>query len=131
MKDCIKIEEIKMFVGTGLKFNGLRDVQILSCIEFVQDEPRAWVAGCDYGVIELTDKDFKPLVKPVKELWEHHTKDEIEDKYGVCDYDTSSNNSLIFSCTEFYEIHDSLTKLANEHYDIFDWIGRGLAEEIK
>jgi len=168
MKDCIKVEELKMYGGTGLIFKCIKGHDLnFDEIHFQWND--------------LMSKDINmiPYVRPLSNFTELHavelckliTKDlrvEFKEVQPVfcqervavgCDGDGNifftykSNYNLscsmeiilkdgIFSncfitCGSSAPIEKELNHiliinyLASKHYDIFNWLGRGLAKELK
>ncbi len=135
MKDCIKIEEIKMFLETGL---------MIICNETWHYKPKedsviSEFVGLDSDGEIITKRgfftidDIKPLVKPLSSL----TFEDLENlgnRYDVRIID--EDNAYLFRDEDGLRnplewSFQDINYLASKHYDIFNWIGRGLAEEIK
>jgi len=137
MKDCIKIEEIKMFLGTNLKVNVNEPCvspKIKWFIYSVDIKGDCAMFDNSRRVDCVPLEDITPLVKPLSSLTDEILKEmypRIDMKYvdslsckDTGDVTEDSYNRILSSMI-------ICNILASKHYDIFNWIGRGLAKEIK
>ena len=137
MKDCIKTEEIKMFLGTDLKVNvnePYASPKIKWFIHSVDIKGNCAMFDNSRRVDCVPLEDITPLVKPLSSLTDEILKEmypRIDMKYvdslsckDTGDVTEDSYNRILSSMI-------ICNILASKHYDIFNWIGRGLAKEIK
>lgn len=117
MKNVIKIEEIKMYLGTVLqcrvKYVGGIIIDTVETLNYINPncghELNVLIKSNDigFGIDEII-----PFVKPLSKL-------------------TDEDNAKIESYNENYTrlemTMQQINYLASKHYDIFNWIGRGLA----
>lgn len=134
-EDCIKIEEIKMFLGVGLQ------IEYMGKSWFVE----AILDGSNKGEVEICNyednccneilliSDIRPLVRPLSEL----TQTEMDGMYGCCssfDIELLSQDFGDLGADAYVGVVGGLfvlNELAKRHYDIFNWISRGLADKLE
>ena len=108
-----------MFLGTDLQINGdgktIRGVDEALVIDNNEDE---------YYLSEI-----KPLIKPLSSI----TFEEEQYLIKECGrrFDKTDNRFGFDGAMSFEDTYKAINFLASKHYDIFNWIERGLAEEIK
>ena len=136
MKDCIKIEELKMFLESELQVTLVNDVckkhLTLTTIDVVDDCCGLYDDYLLYSEF-YSINGIKPLVKPLSELTQKEA-----DTLGDCldmDYiellDNGQNNELSYNIGKMIGGNLIVNELAKRHYDIFNWIGRGLANKLE
>jgi len=164
MKDCIKTEEIKMFLGTDLKVNvnePYASPKIKWFIHSVDIKGNCAMFDNSRRVDCVPLEDITPLVKPLSSLTDEelismflianqydreHKHYKIERKgrftkiiytgdyrgdYAVIELYTELNNIIFHTLSSSICVIAMYNQLAEHYVDIFNWIGRGLANEIK
>lgn len=127
LEDCISIDELKMFLGTGLKmktphaeicfFDGLK-ISKRNCVLF------------DMGVA-CEIMNIQPYVKSLSKMKDDE-KLYIETKFGWRFGSYVNDNQLCFNSWTCGDSMFVILKYLIEHgYDVFNWLGRRLAIELK
>lgn len=133
MKDTIKIEELRMFLGTNLRLNE----GVFEGVSTDLNEP--FFAVCrkkgEIGRWLYELKDIRPLVRPLSSL------DRVEfDKkfYGAnvvsnmyTKPDPNDDKDYSGMLKPDYMPYNQIVWLIDRHYDIFNWLVRGLADIIR
>lgn len=123
MTDQITIDELKVFLGTGLKVNLDGIIFELEGIHMASDQQKPYAIVGNESVLFSR---YKPIVKPLHKITLSHLKESDLDRY---DKTTTGNlksaiNSLKYNARNGYlELIESLY-LASKHYDIFGWLDR-------
>jgi hypothetical protein len=138
-EDKISVHEIKMFIGTGLEIYGHDEVSDIGECVVCNDGDLRYVERGDYhsSNCDFNLSDYPPIVRPIS-----HISKEI-DHEGM----TFIPTEVLFSSQynfgkEMRVIPQSMFRenpknwpvwavsaAASMHFDIFNWIGRGLAKE--
>jgi len=130
MKDQIKLEEIRVFVGTGLEH------EHEGCIFFLNNL-HVWDSGNWETKLSTDDvvtaENIVPYVRPMTDatndiicgLTENINDEYLELVQQTLGIDIQQDTD---QCLTGFLI---MSELAKEHYDIFNWIGRKLARPLK
>jgi len=163
MKDYIKVEELKMYLGTNLQVQYKGIINGIELSKYREEYNKRNLYSCDFpfsteelepfnspkeiignrvGYIKIIEDwkngtsvrvgtmkaglkrftlfggGFKPIVKPLSKLTEEDKKGMTKDDIIAAKLGFTSNISL-----------SAAMILASKHYDIFNWLGRGLAIE--
>ncbi len=128
MGDRITIDELKVFVGTGLEIHGHKEIcSINECS--LKSDGLEYEFRCEYHsenkAIDLCVN--KPIVQPVKNITIEYLKKVDPYYYGDIEGDKNERSairSVAYNAKhKFLELKEA-NYLARGHFDIFNWLNR-------
>jgi hypothetical protein len=142
--DKITVEELKMFVGTGLEFE-VDEVNVLEAVLVTTCDGHEYTAVSGMGSCQESNEFQISCIIPIVRQLSQLTKEIEVDGERFVPIEkimpTSESKNFGWMSDPYMKglLHSAeigclpmniANKLSSWHFDIFNWIGRGLAKEL-